>query len=78
MKNNEITIKAEKNGLLPTVDAYAFYGASALAAAQNPAKLLNFVRRADGVPAGNRSRRGLRNGGWATCSTARRRTRAWA
>ena len=26
MKNNEITIKAEKNGLLPTVDAYAFYG----------------------------------------------------
>ena len=31
MKNNEITIKAEKNGLLPTVDAYAFYGASQLA-----------------------------------------------
>ena len=26
MKNNEITIKAEKNGLLPVVDAYAFYG----------------------------------------------------
>ena len=36
MKNNEITIKAEKNGLLPTVDAYAFYGASALAGAQSP------------------------------------------
>lgn len=36
MKNNEITIKAEKNGLLPTVDAYAFYGANALAGAQNP------------------------------------------
>jgi outer membrane protein len=31
MKNNEITIRAEKNGLLPVVDAYAFYGASALA-----------------------------------------------
>ena len=30
MKNNEITMKAEKNGLLPTVDAYAFYGASAV------------------------------------------------
>ncbi len=30
MKNNEITIKAEKNGLLPMVDAYAFYGASAV------------------------------------------------
>ncbi len=36
MKNNQITIKAEKNGLLPIVDAYAFYGASALAGAQNP------------------------------------------
>jgi outer membrane protein len=36
MKNNRITIKGEKNGLLPTVDAYAFYGASALAGAQNP------------------------------------------
>ncbi len=36
MKNNQITIKAEKNGLLPTVDAYGFYGASALAGAQNP------------------------------------------
>jgi outer membrane protein len=37
MKNNEITIKAEKNGLLPTVDAYAFYGASAVSGSQNPA-----------------------------------------
>ncbi len=37
MKNNEITIKAEKNGLLPTVDAYAFYGGSGLGGAQNPA-----------------------------------------
>ena len=37
MKNNEITIKALKNGLLPTVDAYAFYGANALGGAQNPA-----------------------------------------
>ena len=36
MKNNEITIKAFKNGLLPTIDAYAFYGANALAGAQNP------------------------------------------
>jgi outer membrane protein len=35
MKNNEITIKAEKNGLLPTVDAYAFYGASAVSGSQN-------------------------------------------
>ena len=36
MKNNEITIKAEKNGLLPIVDAYAFYGGSGLGGAQNP------------------------------------------
>jgi outer membrane protein TolC len=36
MKNNEITIKAEKNGLLPTVDAYAFYGASAVSGSQSP------------------------------------------
>jgi outer membrane protein TolC len=35
MKNNQITIKAEKNGLLPTVDAYAFYGGSGLAGQQN-------------------------------------------
>jgi outer membrane protein TolC len=36
MKNNEITIKADKNGLLPTVDAYAFYGASAVSGSQSP------------------------------------------
>ncbi len=38
MKNNEITIKAERNGLLPTVDAFAFYGSSALGGSQNPAE----------------------------------------
>jgi outer membrane protein len=37
MQNNEITIKAEKNGLLPVVDAYAFYGANSLGGAQNSA-----------------------------------------
>ena len=36
MKNNEITIKAIKNGLLPTVDAYAFYGGSGLGGSQSP------------------------------------------
>jgi outer membrane protein TolC len=36
MKNNVITIKAEKNGLLPTLDAYAFYGGSGVGGAQNP------------------------------------------
>ena len=39
MDNNKITIRAEKNGLLPVVDAYGFYGASALGGQQNP--LLN-------------------------------------
>jgi outer membrane protein TolC len=39
LENNKITIKAFKNGLLPTVDAYAFYGANALGGAQNPAAL---------------------------------------
>ena len=35
LKNNEITIKAEKNGLLPVIDAYGFYGGSAVGGAQN-------------------------------------------
>jgi outer membrane protein TolC len=39
MKNNEITIKAFKNGLLPVVDAYAFYGGSGLGGAQNPSAI---------------------------------------
>ena len=50
MKNNEITIKAEKNGLLPIFDAYAFYGASSLAGAQSP-DAINFVTGAP-YPAG--------------------------
>ena len=37
MKNNEITIKAEKNGLLPTVDAFGFYGTNSVAGPLNPA-----------------------------------------
>lgn len=36
MKNNLITIKGERNGLLPVVDAFAFYGTSALAGTPNP------------------------------------------
>ena len=37
MRNNEITIRGERNGLLPTVDAIGFYGVSALGGQQNPA-----------------------------------------
>jgi outer membrane protein len=36
MKNNQITIKAEKNGLLPIVDAYGFYGAAAAGGLVSP------------------------------------------
>lgn len=46
MKNNEITIKAFKNNLLPTVDAYAFYGGSALGGVQNPALVCDFTTNA--------------------------------
>jgi len=35
MRNDEITLKAAKNGLLPTLDAYAFYGAEGLGGAQS-------------------------------------------
>jgi outer membrane protein TolC len=37
LKNDRITLKGVKNGLLPTVDVYGFYGASALGGTQNPA-----------------------------------------
>ena len=36
LKNDEITLKGAKNSLLPVLDAYAFYGASAVAGASNP------------------------------------------
>ena len=36
LRNNEITIRGEKNGLLPVIDAFGFYGTSALAGAPNP------------------------------------------
>jgi outer membrane protein TolC len=49
LQNNEITIKAFKNGLLPTVDAYAFYGANALGGHQNPTSV-NFATGAPYPP----------------------------
>ena len=36
MDNNKITIRGEKNGLLPIVDLFAFYGGSAVGGAQSP------------------------------------------
>jgi outer membrane protein len=36
LRNSEITLRAVKNGLLPTVDVYGFYGAAALGGAKSP------------------------------------------
>jgi outer membrane protein len=36
LRNTEITMKAMKNNLLPTVDLYGFYGAAALGGAKSP------------------------------------------
>lgn len=36
VKNDEITLKALKNGLLPSIDLYASYGANAIGGLQNP------------------------------------------
>jgi outer membrane protein TolC len=36
LKNDQLTIRAEKNGLLPVLDAYGFYGGSGVGGAQNP------------------------------------------
>ncbi len=47
MENNKITIRAEKNGLLPIVDAFGFYGANALGGQQNP--LLNCATGISGL-----------------------------
>ncbi|MFP5248573.1 MAG: TolC family protein, partial [Acidobacteriota bacterium] len=45
LRNDEITLKGARNGLLPTLDAYAFYGSSALGGAQSPSACAGF-----GVP----------------------------
>ena len=36
LRNDEITLRATKNGLLPTVDLYGFYGAAALGGSKSP------------------------------------------
>src|SRR5207302_10274261 len=36
LENRAITRKASKNGLLPAIDIFGFYGASALGGSQNP------------------------------------------
>jgi outer membrane protein len=36
LKNDQITLKGARNGLLPVVDVYGFYGSAALGGQQNP------------------------------------------
>jgi outer membrane protein len=36
LRNDEITLRGARNALLPTLDAYGFYGSSALGGAQSP------------------------------------------
>ena len=36
LRNDEITLKGARNALLPTLDAYGFYGSSALGGSQSP------------------------------------------
>jgi outer membrane protein TolC len=36
LRNDEITLKGARNALLPTLDAYGFYGANALGGSQSP------------------------------------------
>jgi outer membrane protein len=41
LKNDELTLKGARSGMLPTLDVYGFYGASALGGSQNP-NCINF------------------------------------
>ncbi len=72
LTNNEISRKSIRNQLLPTVDVFAFYGASALAGPQNP-----FCTSGSFCPPpGTISPTGYGDA-FPTCSTARRRTKVW-
>ncbi|MFZ0633531.1 MAG: TolC family protein [Acidobacteriaceae bacterium] len=46
LKNDEITLKAAKNGLLPQLDAYAFYGGEGLGGTQSPGCINFFTGQA--------------------------------
>ena len=51
LKNDEISLRGAKNGLLPTLDAFAFYGASGIGGAQSP-NCVNFFNGGGPCPAG--------------------------
>jgi len=52
IKNDQITVRAFKNGLLPTLDAYAFYGASAVGGKQGKTALCTSGTTTAVCPAG--------------------------
>ena len=52
LRNDEITLKGARNALLPTLDAYGFYGSSALGGSQNPGACENFGSPCTHYPAG--------------------------
>jgi outer membrane protein len=49
LKNDQITLKGVKNGLLPVVNVYGFYGSSAIGGAQSPS-CINTAVDANGNP----------------------------
>ena len=51
LRNDEITLKAVKNGLLPTVDVYGFYGGAGLGGAASPYCNRQFLGSACDAPA---------------------------
>ena len=58
LRNDEITLKGARNALLPTLDAYAFYGSSALGGAQSKDAIDLFAPGAPGYPPGTFPTRG--------------------
>jgi outer membrane protein TolC len=51
LRNDEITLKGARNALLPTLDIYGFYGASALGGAQSPDAVNLFANGSPKYPA---------------------------
>ncbi len=49
LKNREISMKAVKNSLLPSVDLFAYYGGQGLGGAQNPANVCGDPRSIPGI-----------------------------
>ena len=73
LTNNEISRKSIRNQLLPTVDLYAFYGASSLAGPQNP-----FCTNGNFCPPPGTIPTTGYGDAFQTCSTARRQIKVWA